>query len=857
MEFVKLRNKRGWLALAALVTAMTAFVGWAGIAAAASNSVTVCVNTSGGSPTAVTGVLIRYNNGGGNHNIGYTNSSGCVAADLSDGTYSFEALYGGTSDVQSGIVVPDSTNVTFTTTTVLTTVADSDGHGISGVLVRYNPGDGNHNIGYTNSSGQVSIELFPTSSVDFQALYGGTSASHSVGIVSDPTNVTFTTTTVLTTVADSDGHGISGVLVRYNPGDGNHNIGYTNSSGQVSIELFPASSVNFQALYGGTSASHSVGIASDPTNVTFTTTTVLTTVADSDGHGISGVLVRYNPGDGNHNIGYTNSSGQVSTELFPTSGVNFQALYGGTSASHSVDIVSDPTDVTFTTTTVLTTVADCNGNPLVGVLIRYNPGDGNHNIGYTNSSGQVSTELFPASGVDFQALYGGASNTVTQAIDSDPTNVNFQATTVTIFNPGTIHYKGPDGAMRTFHGPTMTLLPAAYTFYTPETNFDLNVTGCSFTGGVVRLVDHSGNGLSGGTASYYVGGWHSLPGTTDANGNLVFSAPDSSGLYIAMSYKGKQIQQSRAELNASHYTFQTVLTTLKLVDADGNPLDTGNASFYASSWQTFGGGTTSSGEVSTELLPATYSFAMVYNHTRQQLDGQNIATNPVVTFQTGRLTVNYSEPIDWSNSQFYTFDKPTMEFLPGTISLDVDGTGTLCVDPIVIHSGDHLVKSVVVGKLLNHSGVGIAGGQASAYIGGWQPMGPTNGHGTICKVFDGTLGNVTVSMSYGGAHQQLTQSQPTNSVYTFQTANVTVELRDSSDNLLDGGTASYYASGWKSLDPCRVARSRWRCCPDTYTFAMSYNGQSQQLSNQEVNRSATTITFKTTDVKVELVDHWR
>ncbi|MNW12665.1 hypothetical protein D3C71_2104170 [compost metagenome] len=77
-------------------------------------------------------------------------------------------------------------------------------------------------------------------------------------------------------------------------------------------------------------------------------------------------------------------------------------------------------------------------------------------------------------------------------------------------------------------------------------------------------------------------------------------------------------------------SFQTVQVKVQLKDSQGNPLDGGNASYYAGSWQAMG--TTTGGEVSKELLPGTYTFGMTYGGTYKESVAA-ITTNPTVIFE--------------------------------------------------------------------------------------------------------------------------------------------------------------------------------------------------------------------------------
>ncbi|MCA9853879.1 MAG: hypothetical protein KC482_09825, partial [Dehalococcoidia bacterium] len=243
---------------------------------------------------------------------------------------------------------------------------------------------------------------------------------------------------------------------------------------------------------------------------------------------------------------------------------------------------------------------------------------------------------------------------------------------------------------------------------------------------------------------------------------------------------------------------------------------------------------------------------MVYNHTRQQYNYVDVTTTNPVIFQTGRLTAYFSQAFNWNNSQFYNFDAPTMEFLPGTIYLDLVGSGSRCQTPaITIAAGDHLVKSGIATRLTDSSNHPIAGGVATAYVGGWKTVGTTNSYGYACAAFDGTLGNTSVRMVYNGSSQKITQHQPTNSIYAFQTGDVTLELRNSGNGLIDTGMASYYASGWHTIGNTSGGQVHVDLLPGSYSFAMKYNGTRQQMNHVAV-ADGSVVTFQTTGVTVEL-----
>ncbi len=293
----------------------------------------------------------------------------------------------------------------------------------------------------------------------------------------------------------------------------------------------------------------------------------------------------------------------------------------------------------------------------------------------------------------------------------------------------------------------------------------------------LRLLSHTGAGLAGGTASaYYSGSWHAITGMTDSNGTLVATGvPDGSGVSIAMTYDGTRQQLNGQTIqNGTTVTFETVGVTAALDDHSGNPLDTGTASYYAGSWHTIGNTSGGSAPIA-EMLPGTYSFAMVYNGTRQQLNNQNIVSNPTITFQTVGVTA----------------------------------------------------------KLVDHSGNPLDTGTASYYAGSWQTIGNTTGGSA--PLVEMLPGSYSFAMVYNGTRQQqnsvnITSENPV----VFQTVGVVMQLKDSSGSPIDTGTPSYYASGWHTLPDTSGGESSVEMLSGSYSFAMVYNGTRQQQNSVNI-----------------------
>jgi hypothetical protein len=104
-------------------------------------------------------------------------------------------------------------------------------------------------------------------------------------------------------------------------------------------------------------------------------------------------------------------------------------------------------------------------------------------------------------------------------------------------------------------------------------------------------------------------------------------------------------------------------------------------------------------------------------------------------------------------------------------------------------------------------------------------------------------------MSYAFARQEKGgQNTAANPTVTFQTAHVTVELRDSAGNLMpDGagtGAVQYYAGGWRDFGATAGGQASKELLPLTYSFSMSYAFARQEKGGQNTAASPT-VTFQT------------
>ena len=424
----------------------------------------------------------------------------------------------------------------------------------------------------------------------------------------------------------------------------------------------------------------------------------------------------------------------------------------------------------------------------------------------------------------------------------------------------------------------------------------------------IKLIDHSSNPLDTGTVSYYSGGWHTIGPTS--NGIVTVSLAPGTYTFM-MSYGGGSVTKDQDISTSSTVTFQTTLVTMKLFASDGTTELVGGAQYYASGWNTFGLGSTTAtmellplsytfsvsyvgasltkdqnvglnatvlfktklvtmklldsgnnvlsggaqyyasgwktfgtGSTTTtmELLPLNYSFMVSYGGATMSKD-QNVGGDPLVVFTGVKVTLQYSGTIQYYADGWKPFTKPSTTLLPGTYSFMFDSY------PTSLTIAADTTDSIVVVKLVNSVNVGLAGGVAQYYDGGWKSIGTTPSSGFLVYAIPGLKGTLTFSMGYGGATIQQSPNIATNSIVVFQTTLVTMKLLDSGNNVLSGG-AQYYASGWKTFGG-GTTTATMELLPTTYTFMVSYGGASVQKSQNVASEPL--VVFNTVNVSMELL----
>jgi hypothetical protein len=142
----------------------------------------------------------------------------------------------------------------------------------------------------------------------------------------------------------------------------------------------------------------------------------------------------------------------------------------------------------------------------------------------------------------------------------------------------------------------------------------------------VQLQNSQGTPIDQGTVQYYAGAWRDFGTTT--NGSAVKELlPKSYSFRMTYAYGNKDIQQDIG-INPV-VLFSTVLCTVRVNDAQNQPVTGAQASYYSGAWRQIGA--TANGEITKELLPANLTFRVSYNGKTQD-KAQNLDTNSTVEF---------------------------------------------------------------------------------------------------------------------------------------------------------------------------------------------------------------------------------
>lgn len=405
-------------------------------------------------------------------------------------------------------------------------------------------------------------------------------------------------------------------------------------------------------------------------------------------------------------------------------------------------------------------------------------------------------------------------------------------------------------------------------------NFTINYEGLTSiekTIAVIRVRDHNNDPISGavcrgGTStptSWFVSGSTNSDGLLLdlRNGNQTSLAYEAK-VNNTTSWVGPQNPSSN-----SYFLFQTVQVTLKLETCAGNPLSGGTARYgynstYGSWYFPAPNSTDGNGESNAEFFPGTYSFEMNYQTTSNVKSSVTIPnSNTTLTWKTTTVTLSWPYDIAYGgNGDSRYFNKPSMELLEGDVNFNFRGAGNNYVSLHI--SGCSTANKGMLVKLLNSSGSGIAGGVVDYYAGGWHNgVATTNGSGNAFVLIPGSVSSAYFRMGYANATQQLgSYNLSTTPSVTFQTKNVTVELRNSGGALYntEGSNVQYYSGGWHQFGSGTTASGtcNMELLPVSYYFRLTYAYQTQQQGslNTASMGASPLVTFQTLDITTELRD---
>jgi adhesin HecA-like repeat protein len=387
----------------------------------------------------------------------------------------------------------------------------------------------------------------------------------------------------------------------------------------------------------------------------------------------------------------------------------------------------------------------------------------------------------------------------------------------------------------------------------------------------VRLVNSSGSLLTGGSLQYYEGSWKDAinngDGTFTVNTNLTTVS-------LRMTYAYGSQTKSNVPVNGGPVTFQTVNAQVKLQNSQGVLIDTGTVQYYAGAWRTFG--STSNGVASTELLPANYSFRMMYAFGSNDKQ-QDIGANPAVVFQTVNTAVQLKNSqdafIDQGSVQYYagawrafgvtSNGVATKELLPASYSFRMtyaygsnDKQQNIGSNPAVVFQ---TVSTAV--QLQNSQGTLIDQGTVQYYAGAWRDFGSTTNGVATKELLPNTY---SFRMSFAYASKDKQQNIGTNPTVVFNTVNAAVQLKNSLGNLIpapsgDQGTVQYYAGAWRSFGTTTNGSATKELLPNSYSFRMTYefvsNDKTQDIgTNSTVSYSTVLCTVKVTNMLGQPVD---
>jgi hypothetical protein len=334
------------------------------------------------------------------------------------------------------------------------------------------------------------------------------------------------------------------------------------------------------------------------------------------------------------------SGGIASKELLPAN-YSFRMTYAFASKDMQQDLSVNPV-VTFHTVKAQVQLKNSSGNLIDQGTVQYYAGAW-RDFGVT-SNGIASLELLPNS-YSFRMTYTYASNDKQQDISINSTvvfqTINAQAQLKNslgnlINEQASVQYYA--GAWRTLGNTTAgvaskELLPnnysfrMTYAFASKDMQQDINtnpVVTFQTVKAQVQLKNSLGNLIDQGTVQYYSGAWRSFGTTTNGIASLEL-LPNNYSFRMTYEYVSMDKQQDIS--TNSTVSFSTVLCTIRVKDAQSQPVNNAQVSYYSGAWRVIG--STVNGVVTKELLPAELSFRAKLGSKQTDVK-QKLADNNIV-----------------------------------------------------------------------------------------------------------------------------------------------------------------------------------------------------------------------------------
>lgn len=448
--------------------------------------------------------------------------------------------------------------------------------------------------------------------------------------------VIFKTINVGIQLMNSLGTAIDTGTVQYYAGEW-HDFGIT-AGGLARKELLP-SNYKFRMTYAhGTNEKYQdVGLDS---LVIFRTVPAAVELRNSQSALTDTGVVKYYSGAWYH-FGST-TGGVAALELLPNN-YKFRMTYAKGSSEKYQDIGVNPT-VLFQTINVKVELLNSQGNPMDEGLVQYYAGAW-YNMGKT-AGGIAAMELLPYN-YKFRMSHAGGSNEKYQDIGANSTVV-FQAKNARVelrnsqgnlMDEGKVqYYSGAWYNLGTTSGGVaeMELLPMNYKFrmtYAKGSNEKYQDLGTNPTvifqtiDAKAELRNSLGDLMDEGSVQYYSGAWYNFGLTS---GGIAAMELLPYNYKFRMTYeKGSNEKYQDIGVNAT-VRFSTVRATVKVNNAQDQPLSNADVKYYAGAWYPFG--STLNGIARKELLPFNYKFRAISGGLSSE-KYQDLSVNPVVEFK--------------------------------------------------------------------------------------------------------------------------------------------------------------------------------------------------------------------------------